>query len=275
MEHWAPLIQTLLWVVLIGSTIVWAREPLLGILKALQKRIESGSNIKAGPFSIEDLKPQTPEQQAEKIQTELIAPAKDAATSSEPKIIRAPTTDAMPTNLPNAPSQVVDKLNEVTAQLDTATKTLDRVYANTSQAQAFLAEDLALRTIQSDFKVPVQRQVTGGRDGGFDGVFEVNGQIRVVEVKYIGKRADPTETAERIGKSLQRLLRDTSNYGWSSSEIILAAVFATAGIPPEHKEAIDKVCRELGRVTPRFYTLGKLKRQWGMDGEDWEDKIYR
>jgi hypothetical protein len=35
------------------------------------------------------------------------------------------------------------------------------------------------------------------------------------------------------------------------------------------------MCRELGRVTPRFYTLGKLKRQWGMDAVDWDDKIYR
>jgi hypothetical protein len=34
----------------------------------------------------------------------------------------------------------------------------------------------------------VQRQVTGGRDRGFDGVFETNGQVHVIEVEYISKK---------------------------------------------------------------------------------------
>jgi hypothetical protein len=167
------------------------------------------------------------------------------------------------------------KIPDLVAELNELKKTLDRITANTSQSQAYLAEDLAMRTIQTEFNTPLRRQVTGGRDGGFDGVFETNGQVQIIEVKYIGKRASPGETATRIRESILRIQRDTSKYGWTSSEIILAAVFASAEIPPEYQRAIEAMCREVGRVTPRFYTLGKLKRQWGMDSEDWDDKIYR
>lgn len=285
MDHWGPLLQTLLWVILIGGIVIWANKPLHGILTALHKRIAGGSDITAGPFSLKDLKPQAPEQQVEKAKAEVVeaapAPALPAPSIEQPSPAPAPApaleasvyTRAPAVNVTPAAAQ--KKIDELVAQLNELTKTLDRITANTSQAQAYLAEDLAMRTIQSEFNTPVRRQVTGGRDGGFDGVFESSGVVQVVEVKYIGKRASPGETATRIQESLLRIQRETAKYGWTSAEIILAVVFASAVIPPEHKQAIEEVCRELGRVTPRFFTLGKLKRQWGMDAEDWDDKIYR
>jgi hypothetical protein len=282
MEHWGPLLQTVLWVGLIGGTIIWANKPLHGILAALQKRIAGGSDITAGPFSIKDLKPQLPEQQVEKAKAEIIAgPAEQAQLPAPAKelVPQGPVPDVAPIE-PPAPSGTTHqapakKVSELVAELDELKKTLERITSNTSQSQAYLAEDLAMRTIQADFNTPVRRQVTGGRDGGFDGVFETNGRVQIVEVKYIGKRAAPGETAVRIRDSLQRIQRDASKYGWTSAEIILGAVFASADIPPEHRDAIEAMCRDLGQVTPRFYTLGNLKRQWGMDSEDWDDKIYR
>jgi hypothetical protein len=278
MEHWASLIQTFLWVGLTGGIVIWARKPLHGILTALHKRIEGGSDVTAGPFSVKDLKPQPPDQQREKAMAELIAaptePEQLPAPEKQPAPQHAtePAGDSKPVEVTQ---QATAKLNDVAKQLDETRKTLDRITANTSQAQAYLAEDLALRTIQADFNVLVQRQATGGRDRGFDGVFETNGQVHIIEVKYIGKKANPVEAAERIKQSLQRLQREASGYGWSSSQFILAAVFASVEIPAPHREAIEAMCRELGRVTPLFYTLGKLKRQWGMDAVDWDDKIYR
>jgi hypothetical protein len=272
MEHWAPLIQTFLWVGLIGGIVIWANKPLLGILTALHKRIEGGSDITAGPFSVKDLKPQPPDQQMQKAKAEIIS------APTEPEQLPAP--EALPD--PQHPGEpagdskpVAMTQQQLAAKLKEVAKQLERITANTSQAQAYLAEDLALRTIQTDFNVIVQRQVTGGHDIGFDGVFEANGQINIIEVKYIGKRADPVETAERIKQSLRRLQLETSRYGWSSSQFILAAVFASAEIPTPHREAIEVMCRELDRVTPRFFTLGKLTRQWGMDEMDWDDKVYR
>jgi hypothetical protein len=285
MEHWGSLVQTVLWVGLIGGAIIWAHKPLHGILTALQKRIEAGSEIAAGPFSLKDLKPQPAEQQVEKAKAEVIqAPTEPAQIPSPagpaPQVAstHAPEVSA-PIQLP-APNGMTQqaaakKVIDLVAELNELKKTLVRITANTSQSQAYLAEDLAMRTIQTEFNTPVRRQVTGGRDGGFDGVFESKGQVQIVEVKYIGTRASPGETAARIKESMLRIQRDASKYGWTSSEIILAAVFANAEVPPEHQRAIEAMCREVGGVTPRFYTLGKLKRQWGMDSEDWDDKIYR
>jgi hypothetical protein len=285
MEHWASLIQTILWVVLIGGAIIWAHKPLHGILTALQKRIDAGSEIAAGPFSLKDLKPQPAQQQVEKAKAEVIkAPAEPVPPPSPdgpaPQFASLHTPEVAAPIQPPAPSALTQqaaakKIADLVAELNDLKKTLVRIAANTSQSQAYLAEDLAMRTIQTEFNTPVRRQVTGGRDGGFDGVFESNGQVQIVEVKYIGSRAPPGETAVRIKESILRIQRDASKYGWTSSEIILVAVFATAEVPTEHQRAIEAMCREVGRVAPRFYTLGRLKRQWGMNSEDWDDKIYR
>jgi len=54
MEHIAPLIQTLLWVSLVGA-IVWRfHRSIEEILSALHKRIDGGSNVKAGWFELTD-----------------------------------------------------------------------------------------------------------------------------------------------------------------------------------------------------------------------------
>jgi hypothetical protein len=225
------------------------------------------------------------EQQVEKAKAEVIqaptelaqipspaAPAPQVASTLGPEVA-APIQFPAPNGMTQ--QAAAKKIIDLVAELNELKKTLVRITANTSQSQAYLAEDLAMRTIQTEFNTPVRRQVTGGRDGGFDGVFESKGQVQIVEVKYIGTRASPRETAARIKESMLRIQRDASKYGWTSSEIILAAVFANAEVPPEHQRAIEAMCREVGGVTPRFYTLGRLKRQWGMDSEDWDDKIYR
>jgi len=52
MEHISSLIQTVLWVGLIGG-IVWRfNKPIYELLSALYSRIEAGSTIKAGPFEL-------------------------------------------------------------------------------------------------------------------------------------------------------------------------------------------------------------------------------
>jgi len=72
MQYIGPLIQTALWVALVGF-IVWRfYRPLHSLLTALAARLEAGSSIKAGPFEIGEIaKPLSPEQQRIKADTEL------------------------------------------------------------------------------------------------------------------------------------------------------------------------------------------------------------
>jgi hypothetical protein len=151
MEHIAPLLQTLLWVALIGGIVLRFHKPLFDLLVTLQKRIESGSTVRAGPFEISDqLKPQDPVAQAEKAQEEVYEVLQlESGAESTP----------------------------VAAEVASV------------QTAHFQAEDLALRALQAEYGVAISRQVTAGADQGFDAAFVRKGRFHVVEVKYFRNQA--------------------------------------------------------------------------------------
>jgi hypothetical protein len=182
MEHIAPLIQTILWVSLIAVVLWQFYAPIYGLLVALQKRVEAGSSIKAGPFELtEQLKPLDSAKQKEKAASEV---AEALQTSVDP--------------------------GSVTASVATI-----RTAANV-QARYFLAEDLVLRAIQAEYGATISRQVTAGSDPGFDGAFVTNGRLNIVEVKYIG---GPSGNVSRLRPSIDRLLSAVSGYGWPAGKI--------------------------------------------------------
>lgn len=146
MEHIAPLIQTVLWIGLVAGIIWRFNKPLYALLVSLQKRVESGSTIKAGPFEIsQQLRPQDPMSQREKVEAEI-----------------RELLEVGPYFPPDTPSK--------------STKSI--------QSRYFQAEDLALRAVQTEYGVTISRQVTAGADRGFDGAFTLGGQLHLVEVKY-------------------------------------------------------------------------------------------
>ena len=90
------------------------------------------------------------------------------------------------------------------------------------------SEDLVLRLLQSEYGVPVQRQVTGGKDPGFDGVFtSPMGRISVIEVKFISDGV-AHKSWPRIRESIIQLSHAVHNYGWQSPQLIVAIVFENA-----------------------------------------------
>jgi hypothetical protein len=150
MEHWAPVIQTLLWVGLIGFA-GWKYQPHIDrLLTALQKRIDSGGAVKIGPVSLDEIKTQSEETQRADVQAAVLAagpPAEDAHISQE-----APSTPK--------------------------TDILQR---------AFLLEDLAFRALQVEFKAAIARQIVIG-DTELDGFVAINNQPHLFEVKYFTDR---------------------------------------------------------------------------------------
>jgi hypothetical protein len=168
MEHISPLIQTVLWVALVGA-IVWRfHAPLDGLLTALQKRIESGSSIKAGPFELGDLRPQGVEEQVQKAQSEVS------------ELLEAQADEVPDQRHP--PAEV--------------------------KSRFAVAEDLALRALQVEYGKPISRQVSLGPDLGVDGAFTVDGELNIVEVKHFirSKRALPTvrSTLESFQRAFRR-----------------------------------------------------------------------
>lgn len=225
MEHITPLIQTLLWVGLIASLVWRFHVPINGVLLALQRRIESGSNIKAGPFEITDqLRPQPPEQQRQKAADELeevleeIGPEPPSATAAAP----------------------------VSASI---------------QAKHFHAEDLVLRAIQAEQGVAISRQVTAGSDMGFDGVFATEGRLNIVEVKY----ARSLSSLPRFRPTIERLNTVIARYGWKNVQIILAVVFENEEDVPRAQELLKKVASvSAAPLIVQCYSYNALNSKFGV-----------
>lgn len=239
MEHIAPLIQTVLWVALIGG-IVWRfHRPIHALLTALQKRVEQGSAVKAGPFELGDLRPQEAGRQREKLLSEL---------------------ELVPQVQANAELPPLTKLPEVT--VDSAKDKAKRT------ALLLQSEDLALRAIQADYGQALQRQVTAGSDPGFDGVFTNSGRISVVEVKFIGPEA-LLPAMPRIQKSLERLVGSIGKYGWTDPRLILVIVFEREEDVPRSEAYLVRMVKGLPiEVVIRVYSLPDLRRRFGLGTDD-------
>lgn len=228
MEHIAPLIQTVLWVGLIAAVLWRFYSPIYGLLIALQKRVETGSNIKAGPFELtEQLKPQDPTKQKEKAESEV-----QEALQDSPEAEFAAMT--------SSPSQ----------------------RAAGFQAKYFQVEDLVLRAIQSEYGATVNRQVTAGADMGFDGAFITNGRLNIVEVKYVAGSAN---TISKLRRSVERLSSAISGYGWRNAQIILAVVFERAEEMAKGSERLQELISVSSvPIVIRCYSFSELQLKFGV-----------
>jgi hypothetical protein len=209
-------------VALIGG-IVWRfNKPLHGLLTALQQRVESGSNVKAGPFELtEQVRPQGVAQQIQRTNTEVA------------EVIEAQAGEA-----PDQP-------------------------ARTEVKSRFLkAEDLALRAIQIEYGKPISRQLSLGPDFGVDGAFTVDGELNVVEVKYLVRPKRGYEGIRRTLESFQTLFHDNH---WRRARLILAVVL-------QYPSDIEQTKRELQSLKGEFdfpinvhcYSLDDLNSKFGL-----------
>lgn len=224
MEPILHLIETALWIGLIVWLVFRFQNHIEAIVTSIQKRIDSGSTIKAGPLTIEDLRPQPVEDQKKKAQEEI----KEALGN-------------------DTEGQTKESVRKVTDALMS-------VYMR--------AEDLALRAIQSDYDVTINRQVTAGRDPGFDAAFAKDGRLHIVEVKYIQNIA----SIQRLRESIERLTNSVENNHWKNVEIILAAVMTNnIDIHEADEEFLQMLEGIKIDVKIHPYYLGDLEARFGIE----------
>lgn len=250
MEHIAPLIQTVLWVGLIAG-IVWRfHRPIDGILSALHKRLEAGSTLKAGPFELSgELRPQD----AKSVQAKAANEVMEVLQAGEPV---APVTDV--------PSEAVSPRALPPTNADSDPPRPEKTEASTAalvQSRVFRAEDLVLRAIQAEYGVPVSRQITAGRDLGFDGAFVNNGRTTIIEVKY----ARSLSNLARYKESLYRLVSTVERYAWPNAQVLFAVVFERVqDVGPGAKKLEEIVARSPVDVVVRSYSLAELEERFGL-----------
>lgn len=224
MEHITSLIETVLWVGLIVWLVLRFQPHIEAVVTSIQKRIDSGSTIKAGPFTVEEFRPQPIEDQKKKAKEEI-----QEAIGHE---IETTNTEAR--------QKVTDALLSVYMR----------------------AEDLALRAIQSDYGATINRQVTAGRDTGFDATFVKDGRLHIVEVKYI----QDISNIVRIRASIERLANSIESYHWKNAEIILAVVMANSMDIHEADKKFVQVLEGIQvPVKIRPFYLGELETRFGIE----------
>ena len=118
------------------------------------------------------------------------------------------------------------------------------------------AMDLALRALQVDYNVPVQRQLKYGPNLRFDGFFVKGSSEYMVEVKYCRSRANPV----RLAESAQPLSAGITHYGWREVRIVLAVVFddPKVDLAAEKRRLLDSlgiINAKLELVCNNFETL--------------------
>jgi len=221
-----PLLQTLVWAVLIVGFIILFRAPINAVLGAIKSRIEAGGSVKAGWFELSELKPQPPEQQRLKAEQEI-----------------AETNSASPSSAP---------------PLDAKSRTL-------IASQSLMAEDLALRALQSDLGVPINRQIAAGPDAGFDAAFARDGVLNVIEVKFFPGSVTPV----KLRSSLENIQRALDRVHWRNVRTILVLVYKRhediAANEERVRDALDGL--EMS-VEVRTFALQELKTRFGVDGGD-------
>ena len=234
MQYIAPLLQTLLWVGLVSGIVYRFHKPIDGLLTALQRRMEAGSTIEAGPFKLgSDVKPTPPAQQRERSENELAY------------IVNEQLVDPVVPGAPNLPAPMVQiKL----------------------RSRFFQAEELALRALQTELNAPINRQVSIGPGLEADGAFIQNDELHLVEVKFIVRPKNARSTIERTLSHYQRSFGATRR---RTVVIILAVVFEFESDVTRSTLEFQEIANSTGlRVEVRGYSLKQLQTTYGLPADD-------
>lgn len=235
MEFIAPLLQTVLWVGLVAGIVIRFHRPIHGLLAALQRRIEAGSPLEAGPFKLgADVKPTPPAQQRERSEAELAQIVREQLT--EPQID--------PAGEPPPPQTEPAKL----------------------RSRFFQAEELALRAVQTEFNAPINRQISIGQNLEADGAFIHNDELHLVEVKFIVRPKNARSTIERT------LLHYQRSFGAARRRnvvIVLALVYEFETDVTKATLEFQEIANATNlRVEVRGYSLKQLQTTYGLPGDD-------
>src|SRR5260221_10251232 len=228
MDAWVPFFQTLLWILLITGVLWRFNAQAVAILNAVKKRIEQGSSFKAGPVELgQDLRPQEPEQQKKRLDDEVKQAQQEDAKSS------------------SSHAQLIAKISE-----------------SGFRGRVLIAEELAMRELQTEFGGVINRQVIVGRDFGMDGMFVKDGAGFGVEVKYVRKNLP----REHLKQTVFQLKNFVQSRGWRRFTMVLVVVYDGEDDQlQKQQEFLDSTLSEFQDfLLWRLYSLKQLTEKYGI-----------
>lgn len=159
--------------------------------------------------------------------------------------------------------KIDDEVAEAVAEAPKQSETAKTPNEHSLRKKLVIAEDLAIRELQTEFGVSINRQIGIGADQGFDGMFVKEGSAYIVEVKLAMSGRVPG----RLWNVIDRIKGSASQYNWRRTRCILAVVAANS----DQKKSIEEAyAAELKQgfsdfVILRVYTYEDLSRKYGIE----------
>ena len=160
---------------------------------------------------------------------------------------------------PQSLSQQTQKIkNEVSQE----SKPSESNSKNLNIPNYFEAEDFALRAVQSEYGVALNRQMTAGRDEGFDGAFAKEGSLHLVEVKYVSKSL----ASKYAFDAANQLVSIVKKYGWQNVRLIIVLVIKEE-IQTESIVNSLSTTKNIGTYPVEFkvYTFSELRKMFNIE----------
>ena len=182
------------------------------------------------------------------------------------RVHKGGTVKAGPFELGESPpaQSEASQRQELKAEVSEATGSNDEAAVPLPQLhkQAFLAEELAVRELQSEFGLSINRQVAVGQDAGFDGMFVTNGHAYGVEVKFT-RRKLPDEIARN---TIHQVKHYAARLGWRSFTLVLAIVQDNPKLDTStERTRIEKLVYDIDKdVFVRVYDYQLLASKYGI-----------
>ena len=124
-----------------------------------------------------------------------------------------------------------------------------------------IAEDLAMRAIQEEFKAPVNRQVTVGKDIGLDGIVFSENKAYGIEIKFVHSLI----AVESLVNSVEGLHQSLCKTMKMPVRLIFALVISgDRPMPADFLDQFENAFASKDLIHFRFYHLKDLAKTFGV-----------
>jgi hypothetical protein len=163
---------------------------------------------------------------------------------------------------PVQPASIQER--EILEQVNEAASASPAIERSQIRTTTFLAEDLAIRELQLEFGISINRQVALDPNARVDGIFVKHGRGYLVEVKYL-QRAIPDHL---IRDAADQLRRQKWRHGSDDVTMILVVVIDNESIDVDNERSrAQTIAAATERnLLIRVYSYAELSHKYGFEG---------
>jgi hypothetical protein len=205
-EHISPILEAVLWVAIIVYLTKKFRKPLSSLFGALEKRIQDGAGFKAFQFEL-GATVQTAAEQSSALDREIAGDPEGEQLGAGEEIPGDASETGSHSSSDKEAEDIVDVSSDEIEKHEISTEenagkvaaagalgSISRLVSESHLQHDYLpyishllAEDLAMRAIQSEFEATIQRQAKFSRDLLVDGWMQTENVNYLIEVKFFSR----------------------------------------------------------------------------------------